>query len=275
MKQTCSLGLWEPVSPPGPGAVAVFLLGSQRARRGQVGPALQHGDLAVSVPCIIAQRLLWLRDLVAGTAERAVQGSARGRFSLSGPVGVAGKTGCAGRASGAGLVVAGGGFRERCRALCINVGMMGVGSCCPRPVVLSRTCGCSGGDLSISTMALTAVPGRRLRLGPLFQIALPGSEGASARPPEERPERQAGEGPLLFLCCVHPHLNLTGFKQGRLSLSFKTTWVCGSAGMMQACPTWPLRRVLPEPIVGTGAVSARVRIPHSRGRADTAPGSCL
>lgn len=53
VKQTCSLGLWEPVSPPGSGAIAVFLLGSQRARRGQVGPALEHGDMAVSVPCII------------------------------------------------------------------------------------------------------------------------------------------------------------------------------------------------------------------------------
>lgn len=105
VKQTCSLGLWEPVSPPGPWAVAVFLLGSQGARRGQVGPALRHGDLAVSVPCIIVQRLLWLRDCMTGTAERAGQGSARGRFSLSGPVRVAGKTGCAGRASGAGVVV--------------------------------------------------------------------------------------------------------------------------------------------------------------------------
>jgi len=111
---------------------------------------------------------------------------------------------------------------------------MGVGSSHPRPAEDTE---CSGGDLSISAMALTAVPGRRLRLGPLFQIALPGSGGASARPPGERPERQAGESPLLFLCSVHPHLNLTGFEQGGLSLSFKTTWVCGSAGMTQARPT--------------------------------------
>lgn len=43
---------------------------------------------------------------MAKTAERAVQGSARGRLSLSGPVGVAGY-------QGAGAVVGGWGVRER------------------------------------------------------------------------------------------------------------------------------------------------------------------
>ena len=49
VKWTRSLSLREPVSPSGPGAIAVFLLGSQRARRCQIGPVLGHGDLAVSV----------------------------------------------------------------------------------------------------------------------------------------------------------------------------------------------------------------------------------
>ena len=49
VKWTRSLSLREPVTPSGPGAIAVFLLGSQRARRCQIGPVLGHGDLAVSV----------------------------------------------------------------------------------------------------------------------------------------------------------------------------------------------------------------------------------
>lgn len=204
VKWTRSLGLRE---PSGPGAVAVFFLGSQRARRCQVGPALGHGDLVASV----IQCLLWLRDRVAATAASAGQGSACGRLSLSGPVRVAGYQGAA-------VVVGGWGVRERCRALCTN-GTVGVGSGHPHP---AEDVGCSGGYLSISAMALIAIPGCRLRLGPLFQITLPGSGGASARPPAERPECQAGESPLLFLCSVYPHLYLTGFEQGRLSLSFKT-----------------------------------------------------
>lgn len=88
VKWTRSLGLRE---PSGPGAVAVFFLGSQRARRCQVGPALGHGDLAASV----IQCLLWLRDRVAATAASAGQGSACGRLSLSGPVRVAGYQGAA------------------------------------------------------------------------------------------------------------------------------------------------------------------------------------
>lgn len=172
---------------------------------------------------IIVQYLLWLRGRVAATAASMGQGSARGRLSLSRPVRVAGYQGAA-------VVVVGGSIRERCRALCTN-GTVGVGSGHPHP---AEDVGCSGGYLSISAMALIAVPGCRLRLGPLFQITLPGSGGASARPPGERPECQAGESPLLFLCSVYPHLYLTGFEQGRLSLSLKTAWVCGSAGMMQA-----------------------------------------
>ena len=135
--------------------------------------------------------------------------------------------------------------REACRTFCNKWGRWAAGSWRSSPVAHPGRQAGPGGtwrspgrDLSVSAMALTSVPGRGLCLGPLFQMALPGSGGASARPSGERPECQAGEG-LRFspqrLSSFKFHWGWTAqiqpFFQNNLG-----AWICGDEGSVRLDP---------------------------------------
>lgn len=57
--------------------------------------------------------------------------------------------------------------------------------------------------LLAAAMALASLPGRRVCLRPLLQIALPGLGRAAARPHGSRPKHQAGERRPTLLCRVY------------------------------------------------------------------------
>lgn len=142
---------------------------------------------------------------------------------------------------------------EVCRALCTNG--TGGGFRPPPP------CRGRGVQVGICPFQQWRYCRTRLppRLGPLFQITLPGS-GELQRPPGERPECQAGESPCFFFAAfILIYISLGLNRVGSAFLSKQR--VCGSAGMMQArriltpapCPPGARRR--------DGGLFARVRDP--------------
>lgn len=126
-------------------------------------------------------------------------------------------------------------------------------SCRPRfRIWCSRHAGWAGPEalgciyasvLFTAAMAPPPVSGSCLRLRPLFQIALPGPGGASARLAGQGRKCQAGESSLSFLRGIYVAIHTRWGWTARGSLSFKQR---EAAGVQDAALTYSLAASTPS-----------------------------